>query len=304
MVVIIGKATEEISLHYNLIKGEVEVALSSIIGSIIANLLLLFGLSMIAGGMKYKEQQIGTQAAQSNITLLGIILPYLTIPSIIPFSPLFDSSITQQIANSITLEISLCFSILILITYGLSLYFSLKTHKSIFLPEGEMLAEKPQWSLLTSIVILLISTIAVALSSHMFVESIEETHRILGWSKFFIGGIVAAIVGNAAEGAVAIWVARENKISLSFQLAISSCTQVGLLVAPLLIVTSFLIGKPLALQFNIFEIVALFSSFIIAFAALVDGKTNWFKGIAFIITYFMIALLYFFHPRKFSVVNQ
>lgn len=319
IVVVIGKATEEISLYYNpvvagiinatfgnitemiisiiaLIKGETEVALASVIGSIIANLLLLFGLAMISGGTKYKEQQIGAQAAQSNITLLGIILLYLIIPSIIPFSPLFDQSINPQIANSITLQISLYFSILILITYILSLYFSLKTHKSIFLPEGEMLAEQPQWPLNLSIIILLVSTIAVAFSSHMFVESIEETHKTLGWSKFFIGGIIAAIVGNAAEGAVAIWVARENKISLSFQVAISSCTQVGLLVAPILIITSFLIGKPIALQFNIFEIVALFGSFIIAFAALVDGKTNWFEGVAFIITYLMIAFLYFLHP--------
>ncbi|MFN3478609.1 MAG: calcium/proton exchanger, partial [bacterium] len=319
IVVIIGKATEEISLYYNpviagiinatfgnitemiisiiaLIKGETEVALSSIIGSIIANLLLLFGLAMITGGIKYKEQQIGTQAAQSNITLLGIILLYLTIPSIILFSPLFDNSITPQMANSIAIKISLLFSILILITYGLSLYFSLKTHKSIFLPEGEMISEKPQWPLNISIIILLLSTIAVAFSSHMFVESIEEAHKTLGWSKFFIGGIVAAIVGNAAEGAVAIWVAKENKISLSFQVAISSCTQVGLLVAPALIITSFLIGKPLALQFNIFEIIALFGSFIVAFAALVDGKTNWFEGLAFVITYLMISILYFFHP--------
>ncbi|MCX7758519.1 MAG: cation transporter, partial [bacterium] len=221
---------------------------------------------------------------------------YLSVPSIIPFAPLFDQSITKELSNLIILKVSLYFSLLILFTYGLSLYFSLKTHKSIFIPEGEMLAEKPEWKLKTSVIILLISTIAVAFSSHMFVESIEETHKTLGWSKFFIGGIIAAIVGNAAEGAVAIWVARENKISLSFQVALSSCTQVGLLVAPLLIVISFLIGKPIALKFNIFEIVALFSSFIIAFAALVDGKTNWFEGVSFIIIYIMIAILYFLHP--------
>lgn len=319
IVVIIGKATEEISLYYNpvvagvinatfgnmteliisviaLIKGETEVALASIIGSIIANLLLLFGLAMIAGGLKYKEQNIGTEAAQSNITLLAIIIIYLLIPSIIPFTPLFDQSISHKSAEFIVQKISLYFSILILLTYALSLYFSLKTHKSIFIPEGEMLAEKPEWPLKASIIILLLSTVAVAFSSHMFVDSIEETHKALGWSKFFIGGIIAAIVGNAAEGAVAIWVARENKISLSFQVAISSCTQVGLLVAPLLVIISFMIGKPVSLEFNLFEIIALFSSFIIAFAALVDGKTNWFEGIAFIITYLMISILYFLHP--------
>lgn len=317
IVVLIAKATEEISLYYNpviagiiyatfgnvteliisviaLLNGEVEVALTSVIGSIIANLLLLFGLSMISGGTIYKEQNIGTQAAQSNITLLGIILLYLTIPSIVLFAPLFDQSIKN--AYSIALNISIWFSALILITYSLSLYFSLKTHKSIFLPEGEMLSEKPEWSKSFSIIVLSICTVAVTFSSHMFVESIEEVHKVLGWSKFFIGGIIAAIVGNAAEGAVAIWVARENKISLSFQVAISSCTQVGLLVAPVLVLLAALIGKPVALTFNIIELVALFASFVIAFAALVDGKTNWFKGVPFVMTYFMIAILYFMYP--------
>jgi len=319
IVVIIGKATEEISLHYNpvvagvinatfgniteliisviaLIKNEIEVALASIIGSMLANLLLLLGLSMIVGGTKYSEQKIGYQATQSNITLLAIILIYLTIPSIIPLSPIFDKSITSDLANKILLDISFYFSVIILITYIFALIFQLKTHKSLFIPEGERLTEKPDWPLGFSIIFLLISTIAVAFSSHMFVDSIEETHKVLGWSKFFIGGIVAAIVGNAAEGAVAIWVAKENKISLSFQVAISSCNQVGLLVAPLLIIIGKFLGLGVALAFNIFEIVAMFSAFIVAFAALVDGKTNWFEGVIFVITYIMISILYFLHP--------
>jgi len=319
IVVIIGKATEEISLYYNpvvagvinatfgniteliisviaLIKNEVEVALASIIGSMLANLLLLLGLAMIAGGTKYSEQKIGYQATQSNITLLAIILIYLTIPSIIPLAPIFDKSITPDLANKILLNISFYFSVIILITYIFALIFQLKTHKSIFIPEGEKLTEKPDWPLGFSIIVLLISTIAVAFSSHMFVDSIEETHKILGWSKFFIGGIIAAVVGNAAEGAVAIWVARENKISLSFQVAISSCNQVGLLVAPLLIIIGKFLGLDVALSFNIFEIVAMFSAFIIAFSALVDGKTNWFEGVVFVMTYVMISILYFLHP--------
>lgn len=319
IVVIIGKATEEISLYYNpvvagvinatfgniteliisviaLIKNEVEVALASIIGSMLANLLLLLGLSMIVGGTKYSEQKIGYQATQSNITLLAIILIYLTIPSIIPLSPLFDKSITPDLANKILLNISFYFSVIILITYIFALIFQLKTHKSIFIPEGEKLTEKPEWPLGFSIIVLLISTVAVAFSSHMFVDSIEETHKILGWSKFFIGGIIAAVVGNAAEGAVAILVARENKISLSFQVAISSCNQVGLLVAPLLIIIGKFLGLSVALSFNMFEIVAMFSAFIIAFAALVDGKTNWFEGVVFVMTYVMISILYFLHP--------
>jgi len=319
IVVLIGKATEEISLYYNpviagvinatfgniteliisviaLINREIEVALASIIGSMLANLLLLLGLSMIAGGTKYPEQKIGYQATQSNITLLAIILIYLSIPSIIPLAPLFDKAISPDLANKILIDISFYFSVIILITYIFALIFQLKTHKSIFIPEGEKLTEKPDWPLGFSIIVLLLSTIAVAFSSHMFVESIEETHKILGWSKFFIGGIIAAIVGNAAEGAVAIWVARENKISLSFQVAISSCNQVGLLVAPLLIIIGKFLGMDVALNFNIFEIVAMFSAFIIAFSALVDGKTNWFEGVVFVITYIMISILYFLHP--------
>lgn len=272
------------------------MALASIIGSMLANLLLLLGLAMIAGGTKYSEQKIGYQATQSNITLLAIILIYLTIPSIIPLAPIFDKSITPDLANKILLNISFYFSVIILITYIFALIFQLKTHKSIFIPEGEKLTEKPDWPLGFSIIVLLISTIAVAFSSHMFVDSIEETHKILGWSKFFIGGIIAAVVGNAAEGAVAIWVARENKISLSFQVAISSCNQVGLLVAPLLIIIGKFLGLDVALSFNIFEIVAMFSAFIIAFSALVDGKTNWFEGVVFVMTYVMISILYFLHP--------
>ena len=319
IVVIIGKATEEISLYYNpvvagvinatfgniteliisviaLLNNQVEVALASIIGSMLANLLLLLGLSMIAGGTKYSEQDIGYKATQSNITLLAIIFVYLSIPSIIPLAPLFDKSIDSVLANKILVDISFYFSVIILITYIFSLFFQLKTHKSIFIPEGEKLMEKPDWPLNFAIFMLFISTIAVAFSSHMFVESIEETHKVLGLSKFFIGGIVAAIVGNAAEGAVAIWVARENKISLSFQVAISSCTQVGLLVAPLLVIIAKFMGLNIGLNFNIFEIISMFMAFIIAFAALVDGKTNWFEGVIFVITYIMISILYFLHP--------
>lgn len=318
IVIIIGKATEELSLYTNpvlggvinatfgnvaelifasiaLLNGQKEVALASIIGSIIANLLLLLGFSMVAGGLKYPEQKFGETAGTFNLCLLAIILICMVIPSFIPFAPMFDSTIhTEDVAN-ISLKLSLIFSFILIAVYALSLVFSLKTHKFIFMPEKKS-DEKPQWSIMFSIIILLISTLFVIYESHLFVGSIESIHEKFGISKFFIGGIIAAIVGNAAEGAVAIWVARENKIDLSFQVAIGSCIQVGLMVAPALILIGYFTGNPITMTFNIFEIFAIWAAFIISSITLIDGKTNWFEGACFIAVYLMIATLYFFHP--------
>ncbi|MCA9070458.1 MAG: hypothetical protein KDA84_16110, partial [Planctomycetaceae bacterium] len=202
-------------------------------------------------------------------------------------------------------NISLSGAVILLVLYFGGLVFSMRTHKFLFMPVDEEHHEA-QWSKQTAIYMLLGATLAVAYLSEAFVGSIEHMveHDTINMSEMFIGVIVVAVVGNAAEGMVAVWVARDNKMELSFQIAMGSCLQVALMVTPLLVIASLWLGKAtpshpdgfLSLQFNPFELLALIAGTLIATAGLNDGESNWLEGMMFLGLYLFFAMVFWFHP--------
>ncbi|MBI2264050.1 MAG: calcium/proton exchanger [Armatimonadetes bacterium] len=320
LVVIIGKATEEIALYMGpvwggllnatfgniteliiafmaLQSGMIEIVRASITGSILGNLLLLLGLAMIAGGLKHKTQTFSRTGAVVNISMLSLTLVALVIPALAQLSPRLDPHFTALMADSMASKISLAISVVLLVIYALSLLFSLGTHRFAFMPE-KLEEEKPKWGKWFSVVVLSVIVVLVAFVSDFFVEAIDHLVRVqhIPISELFIGVVIVAIVGNAAEGSVAITVARQNKMELAFQVAMGSCIQVALLVAPVLVIASHLIGKPMTLGFNIFEIAAIWAGVLIASTALQDGESNWFEGAMMVGVYVVFAAVFFIHP--------
>lgn len=362
-VTLIGKATEEIAIYtgplwgglLNATFGNVteliiamlalskgseemyEVVRGSIVGSILGNLLLILGLAMIYGGMKYQTQKFSRTGAQVNVGMLWVVLITLAVPSLLDLtikSGAFHKEQTvaaasegedevpaggesgdagqaasseepthatghldEAAANRLVRQVSLTAAIILLVLYGLMLVFSLRTHRFLIMP-GNGHHEQAEWSKQLAIGTLLGATLAVAYLSEAFVGSIEAMNADggLGISHLFIGVIVVAVVGNAAEGLVAVWVARDDKMELSFQIAMGSCLQVALMVAPVLVVASYFMGELLTLAFNPFELMSLGAAVLISSAALNDGESNWLEGSMFLAVYLFFALVFWFHP--------
>ncbi len=323
LVTAIGKATEEVSLYTNptvggllnatfgnvteliiavfaLRQGLHELVKASVVGSILGNLLFLLGAAMIAGGTKYQTQTFSRTGSSTSVALLALALIAIVIPAVVAHGAILDPAIAARPALGPELlhKSSVGISVILLVVYALSLLFSLKTHRSILSADPHDIEEHPEWSLRFAIAALLGVTVCVAWVSDVFVEAIEALLRQYPvFTHSFMGVIVVALVGNAAEGSVAIWVARENKMELSFQVAMGSCIQVALFVAPMLVLMSQFVGpRPMNLDFNVVETVAMWASVLIASLALQDGESNWFEGVMFLAVYVMFGLVFFFHP--------
>ncbi|MCA9794279.1 MAG: calcium/proton exchanger [Candidatus Eremiobacteraeota bacterium] len=290
-----GNVTELIIAFFALKAGLHEIVRSSITGSILGNLLLVLGASMFYGGLKHSTQKFSQTGASVNIGMLMLTLITLVVPSFIPFATGIDKELTPEAAVSLTEHASLAAAITLLFIYFLSLLFSLRTHRFLLMPDDDH-HEKAEWSKAQAIATLLVATVGVAYLSDVFVEAIEALLAHVHISKLFVGVVVVAVVGNAAEGSVAIWVARENKMDLSFQIAMGSCLQVALMVAPVLVIASFLMGNPMTLTFNVFELLFLGAGVAIAGFALIDGESNWLEGAMFLAVYCFFAMVFFFHP--------
>lgn len=313
-VTLIGKATEEIALYAGPVWGgllnatfgnvteliialfalraaEVEIVRSSITGSILGNLLLVLGAAMVYGGLKYKTQTFSRTGANVNVGMLWLCVIALMIPSLVTFAPFLDPSLDKAQAASLARHASLAAAIILLACYGLNLVFSLWTHRFALMP-GELEEEHPTWTRGQAIGMLLAATVLVAYLSEVFVGSLEGVPI----PRLFLGVVIVAVVGNAAEGAVAIWVARDNKMELSFQIAMGSCLQVALMVAPVLVIASYLMGKPMTLAFNVFELAFIAAGVLISSSALADGESNWLEGAMFLAVYIFFALVFWFHP--------
>jgi Ca2+:H+ antiporter len=293
-----GNVTELIIALFALQKGLHGVVLSSITGSILGNLLLVLGAAMIYGGTKYPTQKFSRAGAQINVGMLWIAILVIMVPSLMSITIQLDPKLAAEDIGQLMRNVSLSGAVILLVLYFAGLLFSMKTHKFLFMP-GDEEQHEAQWSKGTAIGILLGATVAVAWLSELFVGSIEHlvTSGAVDISEMFIGVIVVALVGNAAEGTVAIWVARENKMELSFQIAMGSCLQVALMVAPVLVIASCFIGPSfMPLKFNPFELLALFAATMIASASLNDGETNWLEGTMLVGVYIFFALVFWFHP--------
>ncbi|HVC33408.1 MAG TPA: calcium/proton exchanger [Chloroflexota bacterium] len=286
-----GNATELVVAILALVHGLDEVVKASITGSIIGNALLVLGMSMIAAGIGRERVFFNRVAAATSSATLLLAVTALVMPAV------FNLTVYGRLqGTSPALEqLSLLVAIVLIATYGLSLVFSLVTHRALLVNLAEV-PEQPEIGPGSSMAILFVVTLVTTLESDLLVGTIEVTTRALGITEFFVGVIIIAIVGNAAEHLSALLVARHGQMDLAVHIATGSSTQIAVFVAPLLVIVSWLIGRPMSLVFNPFEIAAVALASIIVTIAALDGETNWFEGVQLVAVYLILAIAFFYVP--------
>ncbi len=289
-----GNAAELIIAGIALSRGLTGVVKASITGSIIGNILLVLGVSILAGGMKFTEQRFNRTAARTSVVSLSLAAIALIIPTIFHMSADATPGGWSPVLGH---HLSLAIAVVLFLTYFCVLGFSLRTHKHFFQgAQGEHDAAGARWSRRKAVTILLISTAVVALLSEFLVGTIESVRTQVGISEMFVGVIVVAIIGNAAEHSTAMVMAMKNKMDLSMGIAIGSSLQIALFVAPVLVFLSYCFGRPMDLEFSLPEVFALFASVYILFQISGDGETNWIEGIQLLSVYLILGILFFYLP--------
>lgn len=294
-----GNAAELIIAFLALWKGETELVKASITGSILGNVLLVLGLAIVLGGLKYRRQTFNRTAAALGATLLGLASIALIIPTVHAELQKREG-IGSQPSESSLLLLSDEIAIVLAVVYLLSLVFTLKTHQHLFAgPEAEADAHhEAEWSRRTSLIVLLVATAGVALMAEFLVGSVQHAASALGLNKVFIGVIVVAVIGNAAEHSTAVLVAMKDKMDLAVTIAIGSSLQIALFVAPLLVFGGLLIGVPLDLHFSLLEVVAVVVAIAVVALIAQDGETHWMEGVLLLAVYLILALAFFNYPQK------
>ena len=286
-----GNATELIIALFALAGGLQDVVKASLSGSIIGNLLLVLGLSMLAGGLRHKSQSFSREASGIHTTMLLVAVIGLVMPALYVFSARATGAVNPAILD----EMSLGIAAILFAAYVFGLLFSLRTHRDIFNPVSDK-EEKPRWSLRFSILVLLAATALVAGESELLVGSLEAARSSLGLTNLFLGVIVVAIVGNAAEHGSAVLMAIRNKMDLSIAVAMTSTTQIALFVAPILVFASLLLHQVLTLDFEVFELVSIALSTAVLASVVSDGRSNWYEGVLLVMVYAVVAVAFYFHP--------
>lgn len=289
-----GNAPELIIALVALKAGLLDMVRASLVGAILANLLLALGVSFLTGGLRFHEQRFNATAARAYSSMMFLAALSMMVPS--AFSRFFAPN--EVIRQEQLLNIGI--AILLLAAYALYILFSLRTHSSTFASVeggGEGHHHEEQWSVARAVATLLAASALAAWMSEILVGAAEETGKALGMSQTFIGIVFVAIVGGAAESGSAIAMARKNKMDLSVGIAIGSCIQIALFVAPLLVIASYFISpQPLELAFGRAEVGSLFMAVIIGALVCSDGVANWFKGVQLITFYAIIALMFYLIP--------
>jgi Ca2+:H+ antiporter len=295
-----GNAPELIIAFFALLEGLQEVVKASIVGSVIGNILLVMGAAMLVGGIPREKQTFSQTAASAQSAMLMLALAALIFPAI--FQLIHGGGLPgvgeERVDFGSDLEkLSLGVAIILLVSYGAGLLFSLKTHRAVFNPYGaeQEDEEEHHWSVKRAAVFLAISAVLVGLMSEILVGSISDASKDIGLSEFFVGVFVVAIVGNAAEHWVAVLVAAKDKMDLAVNIAIGSSAQIALFVAPVLVLASFVVGPdPMALVFNGYELGALLFAVLIANLVTQEGESNWFEGVQLLALYAVLGLVFYF----------
>ena len=286
-----GNATELIIALIALRAGLIGVVKASITGSIIGNLLLVMGLSMLLGGLLFKEQKFQPIVARVNASSMNLAVVAMLLPTAVNYT-------SDGISEPRLQTLSVAVAIVLIGVYALTLLFSMKTHSYLCEVGEEQLdgedAHKP--NLWLWIVVLLVATVLVAIESELLVDSLEVATEQIGLTSLFTGVILLPIIGNAAEHATAVTVAMKDKMDLSISVAVGSTLQIALFVAPLLVITGWFIGQPMDLDFNPFELVAVAVAVFIANSVSSDGRSNWLEGALLLATYIVIGFAFFYHP--------
>ncbi len=286
----LGNAAELIITFIAIREGLLELVKASITGSILGNLLFVMGLAMVLGGARHGRQSFDNRQAVRNAILLVLAVLALLIPSVLSHYIGPDTSPKVE-------AFSLGVAAVMLVLYALALLFSLKS-------EGIPLAHKPSkvlvdpssWTVSKALFVLALSTVGVVIASELLVGAIEPVVLQLGVSEFFLGIILVPIIGNVAEHLVAVEVALRNQMDLSVEIAVASSLQIALFVAPILVFVSLLLGNPLQLIFNQFELLALVAGVIVTALVSADGESNWLEGAELLAVYLILGLAFFLLP--------
>ena len=298
-----GNAAEMIIALMALQRGLYDVVKASLTGSIIGNVLLVLGLSLVVGGARRERQTFDRAAAAVGSTLLALAAVGLVVPALFHFvaeGAVGSGRLTA--ARELTIErgLSLEISVVLFAVYLLSLLFSLRTHRHLY--AGQQHAEaheepEPGRSPMRSVVTLLVATAGVAWMSELLVGAVEEASHRFGLTEVFVGVIVVAIIGNAAEHSTAVMVAMKNQMDLAMNIAIGSSIQIALFVAPLLVLASYFIGpQPMDLRFTVFEVLAVAIAVVVVNLVAQDGESNWLEGALLLAVYLVLGLAFFFLP--------
>ncbi|MEO1095422.1 MAG: calcium/proton exchanger [Cyanobacteria bacterium J06638_28] len=311
-----GNATELIIALIALNQGLISVVKSSIVGSIIGNLLLVLGFSMLLGGLKYKEQTFQSVVARVNASAMNLAVIAVLLPTAVSCtSTNIPAETIQKLSNAV--------AIVLIGVYALTLLFSMKTHAYLYdvgtaeFEEAEDseapnamgsdaahtdVTEHHMPNLKLWVPVLLGATLVVAVESELLVEALEIATEQLGFTALFTGVIVLPIIGNAAEHATAVTVAMKNKMDLSVSVSVGSSLQIALFVAPVLVLASWFLGQPMDLNFDAFELVAVAVAVLITNSISSDGRSNWLEGTLLLATYTILGFAFYFHPALTTTV--
>ncbi|MBA2638029.1 MAG: calcium/proton exchanger [Solirubrobacterales bacterium] len=294
-----GNAPELIIAFFALEAGLQEVVKASLIGSILGNVLLVMGASMLIGGRKRVIQTFNPTAASAQAGMLLLAAAALVMPTI--FQLVGGGGLPQVGEDRLNFggdveSMSFAVAIILLLSYAGGLLFSLRSHTHLFNAEHEEDDHVGEpWTVRTSVIVLAIAGIAVGLMSEILVGSISEASEGIGVSEFFVGLIVVAIIGNAAEHWVAIYFANKDRMGLSVNIAVGSSAQIALFVAPVLVLLSFVVGpNPMALVFNGYELGAVVLALLIANLVIADGESTWYEGLQLLAVYAVLGVVFFF----------
>jgi Ca2+:H+ antiporter len=301
-----GNAAELIIALALLFKGLDTAVKASITGSILGNLLLVLGASLLAGGLKYSTLKFNRTAAGIGGTMLVLAAMGLLVPAIFHTLPEVLALEDEQALN-LEHELSLAVCAVLMLTYLASLVFSLMTHKGLYgggegvvnslTSHGGGTVPPAVWSVRRAVIVLFATTAAIALISEILAGAIEHTGERLGLTQVFLGVVVVAIAGNAAEHSTAILVARKNMMDLSVGIALGSAQQIALFVAPVLVFASYLRPEPMDLLFSTMEIVSVILAVLIARMVAEDGESNWLEGVMLLMIYLILSMAFFVLPE-------
>ncbi|MDZ4779965.1 MAG: calcium/proton exchanger [Planctomycetia bacterium] len=308
-LIIAVMALVEATRHPEKVASMHAIIKASLTGSIIGNILLVLGAALLAGGIKYKIQRFSPLATRTAATLMTLAIIALTGPTLLArFVPAYAGEIHSVQVEHLSLEVA----VILLVVYALSLFFTLHTHKQLY-SSGEAVEEAgiddpvaveaahdrhAPWSVRKAMAVLIGATVCVAVLAELMVGSVEEASHAIGLTELFVGVIVVAIVGNAAEHSTAVLVALRNRMDLSLSIAIGSSIQIALFVAPALVWISYFMGVPMDLVFTVPEIVAMALAVTITAQIAGDGESNWLEGVLLLVVYVLLGALFYYLPAE------
>ena len=301
-----GNAAELIIGIIAVNKGLNEIVKASLTGSIIGNLIFVLGFSLFAGGLRFRRQRFNATAAGAGMSMLAVAVMGMLLPAV--YHQLKGPTLPTSKLPSIE-TMSLIISAVLIANYACGLLFSLKTHREFYNESSESpdaadyltarggdastgaISHRPLWAAVTT---LLLATAGVAIASEILVGSLEPVMHELGFTPLFVGAVIIAVIGNAAEHSTAVLMAMRNKMDLAMQICIGSSLQIALFVTPVLVFVSLAMGKPMSLEFTMVEVLAVTGSIFLVTTIAGDGESNWFEGVQLVSLYAVLAVAFYF----------